>query len=330
MNHDMERRRGLLKKLAKLIAELALEDDDDDVEDGNLAVCTPKMLPDSLQARAAKTAVHYNPLNAPLALGALRTIETNGDVMSPARIAVEVSKYWGPAQRTLTVSFMEQTSGGLRNKILSHLNAWNKTAGISFQYVPQGGNVRITRAEKGFWSYLGTDILHIHPNRATMCLSQFTENTPEKEYRRVVRHEAGHTLGFPHEHMRQELVSRLDRQKVYDYFRRHQGWDRQMVDSQVLTPLEKKSIYATPADETSIMCYQMPGSLTKDGQPIVGGEDINRTDYWFAGSIYPKPGASSSPGARLAALDGDTPEHAAQAALAEEDESGFTAEPLEL
>ena len=36
------------------------------------------------------------------------------------------------------------------------------------------------------------------------------------------------------------------------------------------------------------MCYQLPGSITKSGQPIRGGTDINATDYRFAGRIYPK------------------------------------------
>ncbi len=37
--------------------------------------------------------------------------------------------------------------------------------------------------------------------------------TPESEYHRVVRHETGHTLGFPHEHMRKELVEKIDRRR---------------------------------------------------------------------------------------------------------------------
>jgi hypothetical protein len=36
------------------------------------------------------------------------------------------------------------------------------------------------------------------------------------------------------------------------------------------------------------MCYQIPGTLTKNGQPIVGGLDIDKIDYTFVGRIYPK------------------------------------------
>ena len=60
---------------------------------------------------------------------------------------------------------------------------------------------RISRGSEGYWSYLGTDIRLIPRNRPTMNLQGFTMNTSESEYKRVVRHETGHTLGFPHEHI---------------------------------------------------------------------------------------------------------------------------------
>jgi len=92
--------------------------------------------------------------------------------------------------------------------------------------------------------------------------------------------------------MRREIVARIDRAKAYDYFWRTQGWNRAMVDAQVLTPLDVRSILGTPADQTSIMCYQLPGAITIDGRPIPGGLDINTTDRAFARRIYPPPAAS--------------------------------------
>jgi hypothetical protein len=64
----------------------------------------------------------------------------------------------------------------------------------------------------------------------------------------------------------------------------------------VLTPLEESSIFGTVhADQDSIMCYQLPGSITRDGQPIRGGTDINRLDYAFCGSIYPRRARATEP-----------------------------------
>jgi hypothetical protein len=243
--------------------------------------------------KAAETARKINPVNAPV-FGAMAAVPDGHDVMEPLRIAVVTSKYWGPRPRTLTVSFMDNTPNDLKERILSHMNAWNTVCCISFVLTNSTGNVRISRGPGGYYSYLGTDITHIPLNRQTMNLEAFTMNTPESEYHRVVRHETGHTLGFPHEHMRQELVARIDPKKAYPWFMRMYGWDKSTVDAQVLTPLDQHSIYGTPVDDTSIMCYQLPGAITYDGAPITGGTDINQTDYGFAGQIYPKAGAAVS------------------------------------
>jgi hypothetical protein len=252
--------------------------------------CTVKSLPKRLLVKAAQTAVRINPANG-VVFGPVGDVAAAADVMEPQRIAVMVAKYWGPSPRQLTVSFMETTAPELRRRIVSHMNAWTRTACISFVETQGSGQVRISRGSGGYWSYLGTDILHIPRNRQTMNLQGFTMSTPESEYKRVVRHETGHTLGFPHEHMRGQLVARLDPEKTYDYFWRTQRWDRATVKAQVLTPLDQASIRGTPnADQDSIMCYQLPASITKDGQPIRGGLDIDPMDYDFAGRIYPKAG----------------------------------------
>jgi hypothetical protein len=270
--------------------------DEPSTEDGSAAPvlsCVPKTLPTRLLVKAADTAIRINPVNSP-GFGPLGVVAAGLD-LSPMRIAVLVAKYWGPQPRRMTVSFMEATPADLRARIVAHLNAWSRTASISFVETRGTGNVRISRGGGGYWSYLGTDILLIPQNRPTMNLQAFTMNTSEAEFRRVVRHEAGHTLGFPHEHMRQALVARVDRTKAYDYFRRTQGWDRATVDQQVLTSLDERSLMGTPADQTSIMCYQLPASITRDGRPILGGLDINSTDLAFAGRIYPKAGRDLGP-----------------------------------
>jgi hypothetical protein len=254
----------------------------------DMLACTPKTLPKRLLMKAAETAVKIYPVNAP-AFGPLADVAPDLP-LDPLHIAVLTSKYWGPAARRLTVSFMESTPANLRARIISHMNAWTQTAGISFIETQGTGDVRISRGSEGYWSYLGTDIRLIPRNRPTMNLQGFTMNTSESEYNRVVRHETGHTLGFPHEHMRKALVERIDPAKAYEYLRQTQGWEPRMVDQQVLSPLDERSIMGTPADQTSIMCYQLPGSITRDGKPILGGVDINQTDYAFAGGIYPKPG----------------------------------------
>ena len=257
--------------------------------------CTPKALPRNKIVEAAERARHINPVNHPPVerlMGVMR-----GFNPTPMRIAVLTSKYWGTAGVKLTVGFLDSLPADLRKHILLHMNAWSKTANVTFTESRTDPQVRIARVggrDGGYWSYLGTDILGIADDEPTMNLEGFTMNTPESEFIRVVRHETGHTLGFPHEHMRRQLVNRIDRRKAIDYFRRTQRWTAEEVKQQVLTPIEERSLLGTrTADQSSIMCYQIPGAITKDGKPILGGKDIDAQDAGFAATIYPKPPGSS-------------------------------------
>lgn len=247
-------------------------------------VCQPKFLPRSQWVQAASVAAQINPANVP----AVRMAGL-GRPLRPLEIAVLTTKYWGAGGVNLSVSFLDNPSRELRDRILSHMNAWSRRANIRFRYTSGQGQVRIARVPNdGYWSYLGTDVLRIPLNRQTLNLDSFTMNTRESEFRRVVRHEAGHTLGFPHEHMRRALVALIDEAKAIRYFGDTQGWTPAEVRAQVLTPLEERSLIATTnADARSIMCYQIPGSLTKNGQPIVGGTDIVASDHAFVSRIYP-------------------------------------------
>ncbi len=253
-------------------------------------VCSLKRLPKDRWAEAARKAVEINPLNqAPLArLGmVMRAYKP-----TQMHLAVITTKYWGAKGVHLTVGFLDNPPADLRKRIIMHMNAWNKTANVKFEESKTDPQVRIAREggpAGGYWSYLGTDIALIKPDQPTMNLEAFTMNTPESEFHRVVRHETGHTMGFPHEHMRRELVEKIDPEKAFKYFAKTQGWNRAEVRAQVLTPIEDASISGTfHSDPTSIMCYQLPGEITKDGKPIIGGIDINNSDFTFAGSIYHK------------------------------------------
>lgn len=140
-----------------------------------------------------------------------------------------------------------------------------------------------------------------------MNLQGFTMNTPDSEFYWVVRHETGHTLGCPHEHMRPDLVALIDEAKAIAYYGRTDGWSADQVRAQVLTPLDPASIWGTTAsDRLSIMCYQIPGSITKSGQPILGGTDIDQIDYDFMAQVYPKAvaGQAGATAATAAGLSG--------------------------
>ncbi len=255
----------------------------------DLICCRLKRLPNSVLVEAAQTATRINPVNHPRMDGLAGLMP--GFRPSPQRIAVMTTSYWGAVGVKLTVGFLDNPPADLRKHILLHMNAWDKQANVQFVPGDTDPQVRISRVggtDGGYWSYVGTEILHTPKAEATMNLEEFTMETPESEFHRVVRHETGHTLGFPHEHMRRALVEKIDRQKAIVYFKRQDNWDEQETINQVLTPIEEAAIRGTIADPNSIMCYQIPGEITTDGEPIVGGLDIDKSDYTFAGQIYPK------------------------------------------
>lgn len=266
--------------------------------------CTPKALPRSKWVAAARTASQINPVNHPPVERLVRAMP--GFTPSPDRIAVLTTKYWGSNGVRLTVGFLDNPPANLRKRILSHLNAWGKTANVEFVPASTDPQVRIARMggkDGGYWSYLGTDVLHIDAGEPTMNLEAFSMTTPASEFNRVIRHEAGHTLGFPHEHMRRELVDLIDPQKAIAFFEASQGWSADETRQQVLTPLEEASLWGTAqSDPRSIMCYQIPGSITRNGKPIIGGTDIDKSDYAFVAKIYAKParGTTARPARRKA------------------------------
>ena len=260
--------------------------------DYQLLTCMPKSLPTDAVVEAAKIAIAINPLNRPRAEGMLDAVRSGGGRLDAQRLGVLTTKFWHTKGVKLTVGFLDNPESALRKLILANMNAWAKMANVQFTESKVDPQVRISRAggqQGGYWSYLGTDILSIAKDEPTMNLEAFTINTPKKEFHRVVRHETGHTLGFPHEHMRKALVDLIDRNKAIKYFEQNQGWSRAEVVAQVLTPIEELALMnPTAPDPDSIMCYQIPGVVTKSGEPIPGGKDIDKLDYHYAAQIYPK------------------------------------------
>jgi len=256
-------------------------------------VCRPRALTPEQAAKVLRRSIEINPANADEQRVLTRT--PVGRRGGPRRLAVLIGHKWPETGVRLTVQFLDNPSRDLRARILLHMNAWSKTTNVQFVETASVGQVRIARLDSpeelsGYWSYVGTEILGIDENEPTFNLEGFTMRTPEAEFRRVVRHEAGHTLGFEHEHMRADLIRKIDRRKALAYFDRTEGWTAQETIEQVLTPLAKKSIMGTTeSDPHSVMCYQIPAEITKDGKAIPGGKDITPKDYEFAAKIYPVP-----------------------------------------
>jgi predicted ATPase len=264
-----------------------------------IIVCKPKSLPLLKLAAAAQRAIEINPANATEQRRIVRT--PVGRRGGQRRLADVVGRRWASSGVRLSVSFMDSPPRELRVRILQHMNAWGKSANVRFSETQDTGEVRIARLDSpeqlaGYWSYIGTEILEVPEDEPTLNLEGFTVRTSDAEFRRAVRHEAGHTLGFEHEHMRTELVKKIDRAKAIAFFDEVHGWTPEEVEEQVLTPLRTTSIMGTAeTGPHSIMCYHIPAAITKDGKAIVTGKDISPNDFAFAASLYPKQSSGHRP-----------------------------------
>lgn len=246
--------------------------------------CSVRELPAEHLEAARATALAANPANdVHPALHAF---------LPPQRIAMITTKWWGADGVDLSVQFLDAKTSTFKNRVLAHMNEWGKEGNVRFRETSGVGDVRIARTpNSGYWSYLGTDIRHVPAGEPTMNLDSFSNDTPESEFIRVVRHETGHTLGFPHEHQRQEIVNGIDVAQAIAFFGRSQGWSPDEVRQQVLTALDPNSLRASRPDSVSIMCYALPGAIMKNGQPVPGGRDLDALDREFVAAVYPKKSA---------------------------------------
>jgi hypothetical protein len=246
-------------------------------------ICTPVALPPERQWDAYLTAARINPANAPMFAAS-----ADSPILSPLQIAAIATKRW-TAGTTITVGWLDGPDAATRRLILSHMKVWSEFANINVEETSVDPMVRVARAPAdGYWSYLGTDILSIPRGRATMNLAGFTSRTPDSEYRRVVRHEFGHTLGSPHEQQRAAIIRRLVPAACYRRFGASPNfWPKAIVDQNILTPQDESKLVGSDPEEQSIMCYQFDAELTINGIPILGGTDLTELDKATIAKIYP-------------------------------------------
>ena len=162
MNNNDQQIREALTKIANLAKE-AINGDEHSIcnqDGGHKPVehdycgdlgCTVKSLPKRLRIEAAKVAMKINPVNGPV-FGPVAE-DVSDLIINPQHIAVMTAKYWGATPRQLTVSFMESIRADLRDRIISHLNAWTLTGSIEFVYTQGIGQIRISRGSGGYFSY---------------------------------------------------------------------------------------------------------------------------------------------------------------------------------
>jgi len=205
---------------------------------------------------------------------------------TPEELAVAWRRQWQPGQE-LRVRFLDGDPR-VHRRVQDHGRTWLSCANLQFTFGEHpNAEIRVSFSGSGYWSYVGTDALQIDQGAPTMQLGGFTADTDEVVVRRTVLHEFGHAIGCIHEQASPTAGIPWDTEKVYEFYRDWQGWDRQMTHDNVLLRYSVEELHFRAYDPASIMQYPVPASLTRGGFSVGWNNDLSDGDRSFIARMYP-------------------------------------------
>ncbi|MCX6180859.1 MAG: matrixin family metalloprotease [Bacteroidetes bacterium] len=224
-------------------------------------------------------------------------LDTTSEGTFKTDAAIRKNVLWTPGQ-TIRIKFIGGTTFQ-QNKVKEYAAQWTKEANLKFEFfstVPTLPNpffrsdIKITfDPNDGDWSVLGTQCKDIAQTKGSMNFS-WTATTSETRIRRVVLHEFGHALGLIHEHMSPSANISWDKPKAYAYFGASpSNWDKAKVDRVVLNKETASTTNYTAYDNSSIMLYSFPDSLTTNGYSAPYNTELSYNDKKYIGRNYPFP-----------------------------------------
>lgn len=247
-----------------------------------MKVCTEVEIPKKESVKAALSERSDNLIND-------LDNETESSSSKQPEMSVSFKKLWQNG-RTLKVAFIDNTPPDIRNKIIKYMSFILPYINLKFDFVTgKEGDIRITTTPgAGSWSYVGTDALGIAKDKPTMNFGWLKPGMPEWEFQQVVLHETCHALGAEHEQQHPNAHIPYNKEKVYEYYQRTNGWNRAKVDQAVLTTLNANAIKSNGYDPDSIMHYEVSKELTDGRWATDWDNDLSMKDKDMLRKSYPK------------------------------------------
>ncbi|MCT2546976.1 M12 family metallopeptidase [Streptomyces atratus] len=196
----------------------------------------------------------------------------------------------------LRYSFLDGADDGVEKAWLTEVHngfeEW-ESLGVGLQFRPEENpaesEIRITFADDGSWSYVGTDCLGISSQEATMNFGW----DPTSPYgKATVRHEIGHSIGFFHEHQNPFAGIEWYDDKVYASMAGPPNfWPRETTYENIIRKLSTDQVTGSRWDDTSIMEYGFGPGLIKRPEAYQNGIPspltLSETDKEYVCTWYP-------------------------------------------
>ena len=233
----------------------------------------------------AEVSIGKNDFQFACGVSPLQINKSNLDTSNVQKLVFNPPFKWH--KNNLRVYFTDIDDSNLKQKKLNVAKEWSQNANIKFILNESiyASDIRVSfREQNGYFSAIGNFAeTKSYLSGPTMWLYELYKR-PYDEFRRVVLHEFGHTIGLEHELRSPDSNIQWDSSAVYKYYLTTYKWCPKMVDDNIFTKINTNAY--TRFDSNSIMIYAVPGFLTKNHQSITWKENLSFLDKKTIRSYY--------------------------------------------